>query len=283
VFHDYYYPGDFVGTFAWSAPSITDTFSHDYDQFLDSVGTASCRAALLEAQRLALQDRTTLESDIASAAAAAGQTFNDWPHGLDEAFEQTVLFTPFVFWQYAGSCASVPGPSATAQQLYNWYDGVVGWLGVSDQAGAPYFPYNFQAGTQLGYPLVHEKAQLGSLLRYPVSAEYPEEDMPPNIPRQALDQSLMQAVHRWVKVHGNRLLFLYGQLDPFSAERFELGSGTSDSAIYVIANGAHTTPYTALPAQQRTAFVQTLQRWAGVAATGVAGTSGSAPRAAFGR
>jgi hypothetical protein len=184
-----------------------------------------------------------------------------------------VLFTPFVFWQYAGSCASVPGQSATVQQLYNWYDGVAGWLGVSDQQGAPYQPYNFQAGTQLGYPLVHEKAQLGGLLHYPLSAEHPEEDMAPNIPREPLDQSLMRAVRRWVKTHGNRLLFLYGQLDPFSAERFELGPGTSASAIYVIANGAHTTPYTALPAVQRTSFVHTLQRWAGVPATSVARTS----------
>lgn len=273
VFHDYYYPDDFVGTFAWSAPSITTTFGHDYGEFLDSVGTASCRADLLEAQRLALQHRAALESDIASAASAGGQTFNYWPHGLDEAFEQTVLFTPFVFWQYGGNCASIPGSSATVQQLYNWYDAVVGWLGVSDQQGAPYFPYNFQAGTQLGFPLVHEKAQLGSLLHYPLSAEYPEEDMPPNIPHQPLDESLMRAVHRWVKSHGNRLLFLYGQLDPFSAERFEFGSGTTDSAIYIIPNGAHTTPYTTLPTQQRTAFVNTLQRWAGVAGSSVARTA----------
>jgi hypothetical protein len=281
VFHDYYYPHDFAGTFAWSAPSITHTFSDDYDQFLDSVGTASCRAALLEAQRLALQDRAQLKSKIASAAATAHQTFAYWPHGLDEAFEQTVLFTPFVFWQYAGNCASVPGKSATMQQLYDWYDGVAGWLGVSDQQGAPYMPYNFQAGTQLGYPLVHEKAQLGHLLHYPLSAEYPEEDMAPDIPRQPLDQSLMRAVHSWVKAHGNRLLFLYGQLDPFSAERFQLGPDTSESAIYVIANGAHTTPYTALPAVQRTSFVHTLQRWAGVPQTSVARTSRPAPLAAF--
>jgi hypothetical protein len=272
VFHDYYYPHDFVGTFAWSAPSITHTFNDGYDQFLDSVGTASCRSSLLEAQRLALQHRGRLENDIASAAAAARQTFDFWPHGLDEAFEQTVLFTPFVFWQYGGNCATIPSRSATTQQLYDWYDAVVGWLGVSDQAGAPYQPYNFQAGTQLGYPLVHEKAQLGHLLHYPLSAEYPEEDMTPNIPRQALDQSLMRAVHGWVKNHGSRLLFLYGQRDPFSAQRFELGPGSSDSAIYVIPNGAHTTPYTALPAVQRTAFVHTLQQWAGVATTSVAGT-----------
>jgi hypothetical protein len=47
IFHDYYYPNDFAGTFAWSAPSITHTFSRTYDNFLASVGTPACRTALI--------------------------------------------------------------------------------------------------------------------------------------------------------------------------------------------------------------------------------------------
>jgi hypothetical protein len=60
IFHDYYYPHDFAGTFAWSAPSITDTFSRSYDRFLGSVGTAACRAALLNTQIRALRHPGTV-------------------------------------------------------------------------------------------------------------------------------------------------------------------------------------------------------------------------------
>lgn len=264
VFHDYYYPRDFAGTFAWSAPSITSTFSHRYDRFLAHVGTASCRAALLQAQALALRNRAALETKIAAAAAAAHETFNDWTGGLDEDFEVTVLQTPFVFWQYGGDCSAIPGASATVQQIYDWFDATAGWLALDDQQNVPFLPYNYEAGTQLGYPIIDERAQLGSLLHYPLSAQAPQQDLAPGQPARPLDQHLMRAVHQWVRAHGSHLLFLYGQYDPWSAQRFTLGSGTADSAVYTIAGGNHLSPYTDLPAAQEQAFVAALRNWAGL-------------------
>jgi hypothetical protein len=269
IFHDYYYPHDFAGTFAWSAPSITDSFGHSYDHFLASVGTAACRTALLNTQIRALRHRKIFEAKLAAEAKAAHGTFKDWAGGLDENFEVTILETPFVFWQYGGDCSTIPGAKATLQQLYSWYDDIDGWLASDDQESAPYFPYDYQAGTQLGYPIVHQRAQLGSLLHWPLSAQNPEQDMPPSIPVRPLSQRLMRAVHRWVLTHGNHLLFLYGQEDPWSAERFYLGPGTRDSAIFTIAGGNHVSPYTDLPAAQQKVFVEMLQAWAGLPATGI--------------
>jgi hypothetical protein len=269
IFHDYYYPHDFAGTFAWSAPSITDTFGHSYDHFLDTVGTAACRAALLSAQIRALRHRGVFEEKLAAEAKAAHGTFKYWAGGLSEDFEITVLETPFVFWQYGGDCSSIPGPKATLQQLYNWYDVVDTWLASDDQETVPFLPYNYQAGTQLGYPTLHQRAELGSLLHFPLSAQDPEQDMPSTIPVRPLSQSLMRAVHRWVLTHGSHLLFLYGQDDPWSAERFYLGPGSRDSASFTIAGGNHVSLYTDLPAAQQKVFVQLLQTWAGLPATGI--------------
>jgi len=278
IFHDYYYPHDFAGTFAWSAPSITDTFGHSYDDFLANVGTAACRTALLQAQIRALRNRTAVETKLAAAAQAAHGTFNDWAGGLDEDFEVTILETPFVFWQYGGDCSAIPGAKATLQQLYHWYNVIDVWLASDDQESGPYFSYDYQAGTQLGYPIVDERAELGSLLHFPLSAQDPEQDMPPNIPVRPLSQCLMRAVHQWVLTHGSNLLFLYGQDDPWSAERFTLGSGTRDSATFTIAGGNHVSPYTDLPAAQQKTFVEMLRTWAGLPASGgPAETAGSAP------
>jgi hypothetical protein len=71
IFHDYFYPHDFSGTFAWSAPSITSTPSRSYDHFLASVGTASCRKALLKTQIRALRHRAAFEAKITAQAKAA--------------------------------------------------------------------------------------------------------------------------------------------------------------------------------------------------------------------
>lgn len=268
IFHDYYYPRDFAGTFAWSAPSITHTFARSYDQFLNHVGTASCRTALLQVQTRALDHRKLFEAKLAAAAQAAHETFSDWAGGLDEDFEVTILQTPFVFWQYGGDCATIPAATASLQKLYHWYDVVVGWLASDDQQMAPFFTYDYQAGTQLGYPVVDERAQLGSLLHYPLSAQNPEQDLPPGVPARPLSQQLMRAVHQWVHQHGSNILFLYGQDDPWSAEKFSLGSGATGSRIFTIAGGNHVSPYTDLPPAQLKVFVSTLRRWAGVSPTG---------------
>ena len=196
----------------------------------------------------ALRHRAAFESMMAAEAKAAGGTFNDWRGGLDEDFEVTVLQNPFVFWQYGGDCATIPGGKATLTQLYQWYDVISGWLALDDQEGAPFFPYNYQAGTQLGYPIIDERAELGPLPHYPLSAQVPQQDLPPGVPVRPLNQHLMRAIHAWVLAHGRHLLFLYGQDDPWSAQQFVLGPGTRDSASFTIPGGNHVSPYTDLPA-----------------------------------
>ncbi len=89
----------------------------------------------------------------------------------------------------------------------------------------------------------------------------------------------MRAVHQWVLTKGSHLLFLYGQVDPWSATPFTLGSHPRGSVIYTIAGGNHVTPYTGLPAAQETSFVNALRAWAGLApeAAGQIPASGPAP------
>lgn len=143
---------------------------------------------------------------------------------------------------------------------------LAGWLAADDQESAPFFSYNYQAGTQLGYPVIDERAELGSLLHFGLSAQVPQQDLPPGVPARPLSQHLMRAIHQWVATHGNNLLFLYGQFDPWSTQRFTLGPGTHGSAIYIIKGGNHLSPYTNLPPAQAQAFVTALRTWAGLSA-----------------
>ena len=77
----------------------------------------------------------------------------------------------------------------------------------------------------------------------------------------------MRAIHKWVADHGDHLLFLYGQEDPWSDQRFTVGPGTRDSKIYTIAGGNHLSPYTDLPPAQAQAFAKALRTWAGLSSS----------------
>jgi len=80
----------------------------------------------------------------------------------------------------------------------------------------------------------------------------------------------MRDVDHWVKAQGAQLAFLYGQYDPWGALPFHLGSGSRDSYVYTVPGGNHLSGIFTLPAGPQAALIATLQRWAGVPATGAA-------------
>ena len=76
----------------------------------------------------------------------------------------------------------------------------------------------------------------------------------------------MRDIDRWVRNRGSRLLFVYGENDPWSAEPFRLGRRTRDSASYYQAHGNHRSSIAGLEAADAAAAARRLARWAGVPA-----------------
>jgi len=87
------------------------------------------------------------------------------------------------------------------------------------------------------------------------------------------DPNAMRDIDHWVRTHGAQLAFLYGQFDPWSALPFHLGAGSRDSYVYTVPGGNHLSGIFTLPAGPQAALIATLQRWAGVPATGAAPTA----------
>ncbi len=272
VFHDRFYPNDYSGTLAYSSPLDTTDRGDAYINFLDHVGTPQCRADLRRVQVEALQQRTQMESLMQQAADAAGATFTD-VGSLDEAFEFDIIDTPFVFWQFynnqSASCATIPAAGAPVSDLYNFFDTAGsttpgGMLADSDQGEALFQPYNYQAGTQLDYP-VEPQSYLVGLLHFPYQ-ESARAYVPQSIPMH-FDPRVMPDIDHWVRTAGAHLIFTYGSLDPYGATPFRLGSGSRDSFVFVQHGGDHLTLIASLAAAQQQQIASTLRRWAGLSGT----------------
>ncbi len=78
------------------------------------------------------------------------------------------------------------------------------------------------------------------------------------------DYTAMPDVDTWVRYQGQRLLYIYGEYDPWSAEPFRLGPGSRDSYVYYVPKGNHGSKIAMLPAAQAAAATATIQRWAGI-------------------
>jgi len=265
VYHRRFYPGDVDAVVAYVAPNdAVNPLDARYEKFFATVGDEACRTALEGVQQEALRRRDRLAPLLAADAAANGWTYDATIGTADRSFELTVLDTPWAFWQYlsVADCPSVPPVTATDAELYAWIDSVAGWSFYTDQGLAPYLPYYRQAAAQLGWPDLDFR-HLRGLTRYrglyAPNAILPAELDTRHNPLPMLD------VDTWVRTRSERMLFVYGQNDPWGSERFV--PSPHDSYLYVAPGANHGANISRLNPADAAAATATLRRWAGVSET----------------
>ncbi|MET7419489.1 S28 family serine protease [Dactylosporangium sp. NPDC005555] len=265
IYHRRFYPSDVDGTIAYVAPQdVVNSEDSAYDRFFTKVGTAQCRAALDAIQVEALRRRGELVARYEAWAAANARTFTTIG-SADRAFEFMVNGTTWAFWQYslASDCAGVPPTTASSDDLWAWLDEIYGVDSNTDQGVGPYIPYYFQASYQLGYPDV-SLPHLAGLQHYrgqDRAQSYIPRDLVPHFQPLAMGD-----VDVWVKLFGRRLLFVYGQNDPWGAEPFRLGPGTRDSLSYTAPGANHGANIAKLTSAEAATATSAVQRWADVTA-----------------
>jgi hypothetical protein len=261
VYHRRFYPNDVDGVVAYVAPNdVVNPADRAYDTFFDTVGTAECRTALDDVQAEALRRRDRLVPRVAADAAAQGRTFERTIGTADRSFEMTVLDSVWAFWQYSleADCASVPvAATATDDEIYSWIDNVAGWMFYTDQALEYYFPYYFQAASQLGWPSLKFE-HLRGLREHP--GLYTANSSLPAELRRHHNPLAMIDVDFWVRTASQRMLFVYGENDPWGAEQFT--PSRRDSAVFVAPGANHGANISRLNPADNAAATAMLRRWA---------------------
>ncbi|MFD3696942.1 S28 family serine protease [Streptomyces sp. NPDC058646] len=270
VYHRRFYPEDVAGTVAYAAPNNTDDRDDTaYDARLEQVGTPECREALKAVQRQALIRREAMTARYGQWAAAGQRTFQIIG-GADRAFELAVLRLPLMFWMHqpAAGCVSVPGVTATDDEVYAWIAKVTQLPVYADQTLEAFTPYFYQLGTQLGYPQF-AAPHLEGLLHHPGVQEM-RSYVPKDIPLR-FQPNAMADVDRWVRRDGRSLMFVNGENDVAVAEPFRLGRGTRDSRLFQVVDANHHISIAGLPPGEAEEAVATLRRWAGLPGTATPG------------
>ncbi|OEV02796.1 S28 family serine protease [Streptomyces oceani] len=258
-----FYPEDMDGTVAYVAPNnVNNREDSAYDRFFDEVSTPACRARLADIQREALERRDEMVARYEKAAAEEGWTF-DLVGSVDRAYEVTVLDLVWGFWQYQeeSACADVPTTDVSTDKLYAFVDEIAGFAAYADQGLRPYVPYYYQAGTELGQPDVRTP-HLRDLLRYP-GINTPRSFVPRDIPME-FDKRAMRDIDKWVRTESSEMLFVYGENDPWGAEPFRLGEGSSDGHVYTAPGANHGADIAGLRDDERRSATSSLLEWADV-------------------
>ncbi|MGW2591114.1 S28 family serine protease [Streptomyces sp. NPDC001515] len=269
TYFERFYPKDMDGVVAYVAPNdVVNKEDSAYDRFFATVGTKECRDRLQGVQREALVRREPLEEKYARYAADNGFTFTT-VGTLDKAYEAVVMDYVWAYWQYSllSDCDTIPADAknATDQEIWDSVDGISGFSAYTDQGLTQYTPYYYQAGTQLGSPDI-KQPWLGTLSRY--GYQPPRNFVPRSIPMK-FQPSAMRDVDTWVRNHAENMLYVYGENDPWGAERFRPGHRARDSYVFTVPGGNHGSNVAGLPAEQNATATAAILRWAGVAPAAV--------------
>jgi hypothetical protein len=260
VYYKRFYPDDVDGTVPYVAPISFGAPDDRYVAYLDTIGPGACRQAVRDAATEMLANRRA--ALLAKAQEQASQGSIAYTRiAIGPALESSIVSLEWAYWQYygVGYCDTVPAASATDQEMWDFLDDISPVADNADPRIAQFDAYYYQAYFQLGYP-DSSVPYLDAYLMY-ADADYAGA-LPTAQP--IYDGGVaMTDIDQYVRESGDRLIFIYGQWDPWTGGTFDLGNAT-DSLLVTQAEGTHGSRISRLAPADRDAVLAKLEAWTGV-------------------
>jgi len=262
LFHRRYYPTDVDATIAYVAPFTFGVKDARYPTYLRNLGGGDCFPKLQGIQLYVLKHRTEFLNLVNAQIEASG---NAYSMNRELILELNIMDYPFAFWQYFSfTCASIPDTAtSTAAQIFSHYTGIVPISSFSDNNIAYYEPYTYQAVTELGAPAYQTDYLIGNLSKVdPNATGNPNYELvAPQGITYSFNSTTLLDIYSWLQNHGDKIVYIYGKNDPWSAGAIEL-NGAAD-AVYIMQEGAnHTVKITQL--DNPSLVYSALERWLGI-------------------
>ncbi|MBX7116110.1 MAG: hypothetical protein K1X64_17400 [Myxococcaceae bacterium] len=269
LFHRRFFPCDVDGTVPYVTPISYGMGDLRYGPFLQQVGGqkyAACRQVFRDLDHGIMADRVRYASQITGTYSKMG--------GAENALWASVGLTSWTLFQYSDADdlqEGCPAYEATRASPANWQQVVDAYANTAEAYSDEYlasleqqqndlFGYLYQTVNELGTQAgtLDHLADLGPVPNFP----RPEPFMLGSVPVPRFEPRAMHDIQNWVKAHGNHLLFIYGELDPWSGGAVELGDA-KDSAKLVIAGANHGARMSQLSAEDSQKAQEMVSRWFG--------------------
>jgi hypothetical protein len=177
--------------------------------------------------------------------------------GYRWGYELTVLEYSFAFWQWGASCEKIPDASASPEQLIEHLDKVAGLDWISEKGIAKMQPFFYQAMTEIGM-YGYDISRFGDLIQALDSGTFGF-----SCPKGVdciYDPVPMRKVDQFIRHEADRMVFIYGENDPWSAPAVQW-SGNPGVRVFFKPGGNHFTRIGNLPVWQQQEVCGLLEKW----------------------
>jgi len=168
---------------------------------------------------------------------------------------------PFTFWQWGSSSySSIPKAGASASELFAHLTKVISFNSYySDKAIKDLEPAFYQFCTELGYyGFNYNSPRVKRLLKTianPSNTFFAPKDTPLKFKPQVMEDILS-----WLQREGNKIIYIYGELDPWSASAVNVNGNTN--ALKIVKEGAsHEVSIKDLSSAEKKLLFSALKKW----------------------
>lgn len=255
------YPWDVRLAVPYVAPLINTQEDTRTQELINTVGSAVCRAKIVEFQRQVLVHRDTILKEIGNYATLKKMTFTQV--SIEEALEYAVLEFPFSFWQWGGECEDIPRNNATPKELFEYLNSIVGIGFYNDKTYKDLLPSFYQHMTELGY-YGFDTTPVKDLLKVvkkPTNLRFA-----PNNVDLTYNESYINEVRDFVENKGKQILYIYGAYDPWGACAPNPKPHV-DALKMVLKGGSHATRISSFSKEDRQLIYDKIQKWMGYSTT----------------
>jgi hypothetical protein len=226
-------------------------------EFLKNVSSVEDRAKVKAFQETCFQNKSALLEILIRTAETEGLS---WEFGPEKALEYSILEYSFAFWQWGTKISSIPDDNASPQELYNHLIDVVGYGFFERKSVDGLQPYFWAALTEqgiYGYETAPFKQYLGTEEIYKFDWAFPDGHW------KAFNPQPMQNLKSYLDNAANKMLFIYGEYDAWSATAVDLTKDASERQVYkyVQPKGDHTTRIKSFSLEKQREIYSIIDQW----------------------
>ena len=259
TFYRVFYPDDVDVSVPYVGPLCRAVEDGRHEKFLRKVGTRSERQAIGRFQKEVLKRKAEMLPLLEAYSKDKGLEYRIAPA---EVLDYCVLEYPFALWQWGTPVATIPPTDADTPVLFDHLMAISGAeYFAEDQPNAAFF---VQAARELGY-YGYDTKPLRRFLTIDSSKGYLSRIMLPDslVGTIAFDRALYEKTCAFLRDNDPKMIFIYGEVDPWSAVHVPLFKGKKNEQVYFQPRGSHLSRIGNMPEEVKHKIISQLKDWLG--------------------
>jgi len=255
IYHRFFYPNDVDVSVPYVAPMNLSREDKRIHKHLASVGTEDCRNKIKDFQIACFEKKAELIPLLEKLAKEKDYQFS---MGLEQALDLNILEYSFAFWQWGNTnCEEIPASDASAEDLFKHLTKASSFSFFESKDIIKQQPFFYQALTEIGM-YSYEVAPFSKYISYEKDLTF-DFTLPEGVDGTFNPESML-AVNQWLQADAEKMLFIYGEYDTWSATQVEF-KGNNKCQKFINPAGAHRTRIKSFPPELQEKIIGTLEEW----------------------